>query len=61
MSIENPTQKEKEFFQIQEDNFQWKPCPLCGAEITQVRKASFQCINCKQNFIADEALCIKSE
>ena len=44
----------KEFLEIKEDDTQWKPCIKCGAEITQIRKAFFQCINCKQEYIADE-------
>lgn len=35
-----------------EDN--WKPCIRCGGELVQERKAFFVCINCKQEYIADE-------
>ncbi len=34
-----------------EDDFNWKPYPICGCEITQDREAFFRCINCKQEFI----------
>ncbi len=54
MSLENPKPEEKEFFETNEDDFNWKNCPLCGGEITQIRKAFFECISCKQGFIADE-------
>lgn len=54
MSIENPTPEEKQFFELDEDDFNWKPCPICGAEITQVRKAFFECVNCGKEYIADE-------
>lgn len=54
MSLENPTSKEKQFFEVSEDDFNWKDCPFCGGEITQIRKAFFECINCKQGIIADE-------
>ena len=32
----------------------WKPCIMCGGELTQERKALFVCINCSQPYIADE-------
>ena len=54
MSLENPTPDEKKFFETKEDDLNWKDCPFCGGEITQVRKAFFECINCKQGIIADE-------
>lgn len=54
MSLENPTPKEKEFFETNKDDLNWVDCPFCKGEITQVRKAFFECINCKQGIIADE-------
>ncbi len=54
MSLKNPTPEEKQFFETDGDDFNWKPCIKCGAELTQVRKAFFQCIDCKQEYIADE-------
>lgn len=53
MSLENPTPGEKEFFETEEDDFNWKACPFYGGELTQKRKAFFECINCKQGIIAD--------
>lgn len=44
----------KEFLEVSENDFQWKPCLMCGSEITQERKAFFVCINCGQTYIADE-------
>lgn len=46
--------EEEEFFELDEDDFNWKPCVLCGAELTQERKAFFVCINCGQTYIADK-------
>lgn len=47
------TERDKEFFQTsKKDN--WKPCLLCSGELVQLRKAFFQCINCRQTYIADE-------
>ncbi len=54
MSLENPKPEEKEFFETKEDDFNWVDCPFCGGEITQFRKAFFECIKCKQGMIADE-------
>ena len=45
---------EKEYWETSDDDLNWKPCIACGGELTQVRKAFFQCINCKQEYIADE-------
>ncbi len=45
---------EKEFYKVQEDDYQWKPCMFCGGEITQIRNAFFKCINCDQEYISDE-------
>ncbi len=45
--------KEKGFYETSE-NDNWKPCLRCGAELVQERKAFFVCINCKQEYIADE-------
>lgn len=43
----------KEFLKTSnEDN--WKPCFFCGSELVQERKAFFVCVNCKQEFIADD-------
>ena len=36
------------------DDDTWKPCIICGGELTQVRKALFTCIKCNQEYIADE-------
>ena len=45
----------KQFYKTDDKNFlNWKPCLKCGAEIIQERKAFFVCINCKQEYIADE-------
>ena len=32
----------------------WKPCLICGGQLTQVRKALFCCLKCNQEYIADE-------
>ena len=45
--------KKKGFYDVQEKD-EWKPCIKCGGELTQERKAFFVCVNCKQEFIADE-------
>ncbi|KKN40573.1 hypothetical protein LCGC14_0732090 [marine sediment metagenome] len=47
-------EEEKQFYEINEDDLNWKNCGFCGGEITQVRKAFFKCINCDQEYIADE-------
>ena len=47
-------EEEKEHWKVSEDDLNWKPCLFCGGELTQKRKAFFECINCKQGFIADE-------
>ena len=44
----------KEFYQVQEHDLNWKLCIKCGGELTQERRAFFVCINCKQEYIADE-------
>jgi len=36
------------------DDDTWKPCILCGGELTQVRKALFTCLKCNQEYVADE-------
>ena len=36
------------------DDDTWKPCIRCGGELTQVRKALFTCLNCNQEYVADE-------
>jgi len=47
------TEKDKEFFQVsKKDN--WIPCLICKGELNQLRKAFFKCINCGQEYIADE-------
>ena len=43
----------KEFLEISNDD-SWKPCMICGGELTQVRKALFTCLKCDQEYIADE-------
>lgn len=47
-------EREKEFWEVSKDDFNWKPCLFCKGEITQKRKAFFECINCGQTYIADE-------
>ena len=47
-------EKDKRFYEVSKDDLKWKPCLFCGAEITQVRKAFFECIHCKQTYIADK-------
>lgn len=47
-------EKDKQFFQVSKDDLNWKPCIICNGELTQKRKAFFECINCKQTYIADE-------
>lgn len=47
-------EEEKEHWQVNEDDLNWKPCLFCGGELTQKRKAFFECINCDQTYIADE-------
>ncbi len=44
----------KEFLKVKEDDFNWESCIICGGELTQERKAFFVCVNCKQEYIADE-------
>ena len=43
----------QEFLELNEDDT-WRSCFVCGGEITQIRKARFSCLNCNQEFIADE-------
>lgn len=45
--------KDKGFYDVNKKD-EWKPCIKCGGELTQERKAFFVCINCKQEYIADE-------
>ncbi len=47
-------EEDKEFYEVSEDDFNWKSCIICGGELTQKRKAFFVCVNCKQEYIADE-------
>ena len=49
-TLESP----KEFLQVNEDDLNWKPCLFCKGELTQERKAFFVCVNCGQEYIADE-------
>ncbi len=55
-NMDNPEYKEeeKEHWQVSDDDLNWKPCLKCGGELTQKRKAFFECINCGQTYIADE-------
>jgi len=46
--------KFKQEFLETKDSQEWKKCIICGGEIIQVRKALFSCLNCNQEFIADE-------
>lgn len=39
--------------EISEDDT-WRPCLMCGGELTQIRKALFSCLECGQEIIADE-------
>ena len=43
----------EEFLDVSDDDT-WKCCMMCGGNITQVRKALFTCLNCDQEYIADE-------
>lgn len=43
----------EEFLETSEDDT-WKPCLICGGELTQVRKALWTCLSCNQEYIADE-------
>lgn len=43
----------KEFLEVSKDD-KWRPCMMCGGEITQVRKALFTCLKCNAEIIADE-------
>jgi len=45
--------KKKGFYDVNEKD-EWKPCIKCGGELVQERKAFFVCINCKQEYIANE-------
>ncbi len=45
--------KKKEFLETSDDDT-WRPCLFCGGELTQVRKALWTCLNCNQEYIADE-------
>lgn len=47
-------EQEKRFWKVSKDYLNWKPCIVCGGELTQKRKAFFQCINCDLGYIADE-------
>ena len=44
----------KEFYKVSGNDFEWKSCLVCGAEVMQLRKAFFECINCRMSYIADE-------
>ncbi len=52
MEIDKKAKQEGHYDVGENDN--WKPCIKCGGELTQERKAFFVCINCKQEYIADE-------
>ena len=43
----------KEFLELSDDDT-WKPCMICNGNLTQVRKALFTCLECGQEYIADE-------
>ncbi len=45
--------KQQGFYDVNK-NDNWKPCIKCGGELTQERKAFFVCVNCNQEYIADE-------
>ncbi len=32
----------------------WRPCLVCFGKVNQIRKAFFECENCKQSYIAEE-------
>ncbi len=41
------------YLETSEEN-NWKPCMMCGGEITQLREAKFKCSNCNQEYISCE-------
>jgi len=43
----------KEVLEVSDDDT-WKPCMICGGQITQVRKALFTCLKCDQEYISTE-------
>lgn len=43
----------KEVLEVSKDDT-WKPCIICNGSLTQVRKALFTCLECGQEYIADE-------
>ena len=53
MTQEKEKQIPKEVLELSYDD-NWKSCLMCGGTITQVRKALFTCLNCNQEYIADE-------
>ncbi len=53
MMVFDQEAKDKGFFDVNEKD-EWKPCIKCGGELTQERKAFFVCVNCGQEYIADE-------
>lgn len=53
MTIEKKEEIPKEVLEISNKD-DWKPCMVCGGVVTQIRKALFTCLNCNQEYIADE-------
>ena len=47
------TEIPKEVLEVSEDDT-WRPCLMCGGEVTQVRKALFTCLKCNAEFISAE-------
>lgn len=43
----------KEFLETSNDDT-WKSCMICNGNLTQIRKALFTCLECGQEYIADE-------
>jgi predicted RNA-binding Zn-ribbon protein involved in translation (DUF1610 family) len=46
-------EEDKKFYETAKHD-SWKPCIMCGGELIQLRKAFFKCINCGQEYIADD-------
>jgi len=44
--------KEEKYPDVDEDDFSWIPCIVCGGELNQEAEARFRCVNCKQEYIA---------
>lgn len=47
------TKTPKEFLEVSEDDT-WRDCIFCNGELTQVRKALWTCLDCNQEYVADE-------